>query len=55
MLKNKSGTEQIKVNGADQYVAITRFNGTDGWILVMAADRGEMMPPFGRGSRFRLS
>ena len=49
ILKNQNGTMSTKVNGPEQYVAYTPIGGTDGWILVMAADRAEMMQTFNQG------
>jgi methyl-accepting chemotaxis protein len=48
-LENQSDTDEITVNGSDQYVAYTPIEGTDGWILVMAADKDEMLAPFVQG------
>ena len=54
-LKNKSGTDALTFGGSSQYLAYTPIEGSDGWILVMAADRGEMMATYTQGLQLSIA
>ena len=43
MLNEKTGTVELRVDGGKKYVAFKPIDSTDGWILAMIADEGEML------------
>ncbi len=49
MMNNQTGTVSITDEGSDKYVAYTPINNTDGWILAMMADTGEMLASYRNG------
>lgn len=55
ILNNKSGTDEITLDGIKKYLAYTPIEGSDGWILVMAADKGEMMRTYLQGLQISIA
>ena len=49
MLNEKMGTLELRVEGAKKYVAFKPIENTDGWILAMVADKGEMLSSYYSG------
>lgn len=49
ILSKRTGQADINFEGSGKYIAYTPVDGTDGWILAMAADKSEMMASFRSG------
>ncbi len=49
MLNKRTGQDDITFEGSKKFISYIPVDGTDGWILAMAADEGEMMASFRSG------